>query len=312
MRLIFTKKLGFCSGVRRAISLVQSIPTRDNRKRAVTTPVYTLGPLIHNPQEVERLERLGVKPISRLDQIKTGTLIIPSHGLPQSILKKMDKMQLKLIDVTCPFVRRAQLLTKSLHEKGYYVVIVGQKSHPEVISLLSFANGEACAVETPGDVEKIKTNKKIGVISQTTQSVERFEKIVKRLKIKIKKTKIHNTICKETSQRQMEAKGLAEKADLVIVIGGKNSANTARLYNICKKITPAYHVETPEELKSSWFGRRRIVGITSGTSTPDWIIKSVVKKLCNPFIPGRGMCHSLAGFDLPPKRGEKQAAIRKI
>ena len=279
MRLIFAKKLGFCSGVRRAISLAQSIPARDNRKGIVTNPVYTLGPLIHNPQEVERLEKLGVKTVVKLSQIKTGTLIVPSHGLPQSVLKKIEKRRLKLIDATCPFVKRAQLLAKRLHERGYYVVIVGQKSHPEVISLLSFASGEASVVETPRDVEKIKTDKRIGVISQTTQAVESFEKIVKRLKMKIKNPKIHNTICKETSQRQKEAKGLAKRTNLMIVIGGKNSANTTRLYNICKKITSAYHIESPEELRSGWFSKKGIVGITSGTSTPDWIIKDVVKKL---------------------------------
>jgi len=259
--------------------LVQSIPTRDNRKGTVTAPVYTLGPLIHNPQEVERLERLGVKTISRLSQIKTGTLIVPSHGLPQFVLKKIEKKRLKLIDATCPFVKRAQLLAKRLHERGYHVVIVGQKSHPEVISLLSFANGEASVVETPRDVEKIKTDKRIGVISQTTQAVESFEKIVKRLKMKIKNPKIHNTICKETSQRQKEAKGLAKRANLMIVIGGKNSANTTRLYDICKKVTPAYHIESAEELRPGWFSKKRGVGITSGTSTPDWIIRSVVKSL---------------------------------
>ena len=259
--------------------MAQSIPTRDNNKGTVITPAYTLGPLIHNPQEVERLERLGVKVISRLNQIKTGILIVPSHGLPQSILKRIDKIRLKLVDATCPFVKRAQLLAKNLHKKGYHVVIIGQKSHPEVISLLSFANGEASVVETSGDVEKIKTNKKIGVISQTTQSMENFEKIVKKLKMKIKKLKIHNTICKETSQRQKEAKGLAGKADLMIVIGGKNSANTTRLYTICKKITRAYHIELPEELRPGWFSKRGTAGITSGTSTPDWIIRNVVKSL---------------------------------
>ncbi len=285
MRLIFAKNLGFCSGVRRAISLAQSIPTRDSKKRTVATPVYTLGPLIHNPQEIGRLERLGIKAISGLNQIKTGTLIVPSHGLPQPILKKIEKTRLKLIDATCPFVKRAQLLAKSLHEKGYHVIIAGQKSHPEVISLLSFANGEASVVETLGDVEKINTSKKIGVISQTTQSVESFEKIVKKLKIKIKKPKIHNTICKETSQRQKEAKRLAEKSDLMIVIGGKNSANTTRLCNICKKVTRTYHIELPEELRPGWFNKKGVVGITSGTSTPDWIIKSVIKNLEDPPHP---------------------------
>jgi len=290
MRLIFAKKLGFCSGVRRAISLAQSIPTRDSKKGTVATPVYTLGPLIHNPQEIGRLERLGVKAISGLNQIKTGTLIVPSHGLPQPILKKIEKTRLKLIDATCPFVKRAQLLAKSLHEKGYHVVIAGQKSHPEVISLLSFANGEASVVETLGDVEKINTSKKIGVISQTTQSVESFEKIVRRLKIKIKEPKIHNTICKETSQRQKEAKRLAGKSDLMIVIGGKNSANTTRLYNICKKVTRTYHIELPEELRPGWFNKKGVVGITSGTSTPDWIIKSVISGVRSPYLTRDSKC----------------------
>ncbi|MFQ5866499.1 MAG: 4-hydroxy-3-methylbut-2-enyl diphosphate reductase [bacterium] len=279
MRLVFAKKLGFCSGVRRSISLAQSILTRHNKNRNVAKQVYTLGPLIHNPQEVKRLERLGVKTISSLSQIKTGTLIVPSHGLPQSILNKIDKMQVKLIDATCPFVKRAQLLAKGLHEKGYHVIIVGQKSHPEVISLLSFANGKASVVEIPRDAEKIKTSKRIGIISQTTQSVENFDKIVRRLKIKSKGSKTYNTICKETSQRQREAKGLAEKSDLMIVIGGKNSANTTRLYNICNKVTRAHHVESPEELRPDWFSKRGVVGITAGTSTPDWIIRSVAKSL---------------------------------
>jgi 4-hydroxy-3-methylbut-2-enyl diphosphate reductase len=280
MRLIFAKKLGFCSGVRRAISLSQkSILAGDNKKSTGNPPVYTVGPLIHNPQEIERLERLGIRAIPGIKQIKKGTLIIPSHGLPKCMLKKIDKMQLKLIDTTCPFVKRAQLLAKSLHERGYHVIIVGQKSHPEVISLLSFANGKASVVETPGDVEKIKTSKRIGLISQTTQSLENLENIVRKLKIKNKNFKIYNTICKETSQRHKEAKRLAEKSDLMIVIGGKNSANTTRLYNICNKVTHAYHVESREELKPKWFIRKGVVGITAGTSTPDWVIRDVIKKL---------------------------------
>jgi len=281
MRVIFAKKMGFCSGVRRAISLAQSIPIRYNRKETGATPVYTLGPLIHNPQEVERLERLGIKAISTLKQIKTGTLIVPSHGLPQSILKKIEKMQLKLIDATCPFVKRAQLLAKNLHKRGYHVVIIGQRSHPEVISLFSFADGKASVVGTPRDVVKIKARKRIGLISQTTQSVENFEKIGRKLKLKMKskRLKIYNTICKETSQRQKEAKGLAEKSDLMIVIGGKNSANTTRLYNICKKVTRTYHVESPKELRPDWFSKKEVVGVTAGTSTPDWVIRSVINNL---------------------------------
>ena len=259
--------------------MAQSIPTKDNRKGTGATPVYTLGPLIHNPQEVKRLERLGIKAISGLSQIKTGILIVPSHGLPRSILKKIDRMQLKLIDATCPFVKRAQLLAKKLHERGYHVVIVGQKSHPEVVSLFSFANCKASVVGTPRDVEKIKTSKKVGVISQTTQSVENFEKVVRRLEIRSKRFKIYDTICKETSERQKEARELAEKSDVMIVIGGKNSANTTRLYNICKKVTHAYHVESPEELRPDWFSKKEVVGVTAGTSTPDWVIRKVVKRL---------------------------------
>ena len=296
MRVIFAKKLGFCSGVRRAISLAQSILKVKNRKSNIkyqkgagATSIYTLGPLIHNPQEVGRLESLGIKTISGLKQIKTGTLIVPSHGLPRSFLKRIDKIQFKLVDATCPFVKRAQLLAKNLHKRGYHVVIIGQRSHPEVISLLSFANGKASVVGTPRDVKKVKTSERIGVISQTTQSVENFEKIVRKLKLKIesKRLKIYNTICRETSQRQKEAKGLAEKSDLMIVIGGKSSANTTRLYHICKKVTRAYHVESPEELRPDWFSKKEVVGVTAGTSTPNWVIRSVIKNLHNLILRNR-------------------------
>jgi 4-hydroxy-3-methylbut-2-enyl diphosphate reductase len=290
MRVIFAKKMGFCSGVRRAVSLAQNTckiknqkPKTKYQKETNAHPVYTLGPLIHNPQEVERLESLGIKAISSLNQIEVGTLIVPSHGLPQSILKKTEKMRLKLIDATCPFVKRAQLLAENLHNRGYQVIIVGQKTHPEVISLLSFTDGKASVVGTPQDLKKVEISEKIGLISQTTQSRENFKEIVRRLKPKIKsksgELKIYNTICKETSQRQKEAKRLAEKSDVMIVIGGKNSANTTRLYNICKKVTRAYHVESPEELRPDWFSKREVVGVTAGTSTPDWVIRDVIKKL---------------------------------
>ena len=279
MRLILAKKLGFCSGVMRAISLAQSIPKKNVRKGTISTPVYTLGSLIHNPQEVGRLGKLGVKAISGLNQIKKGTLIIPSHGLPRPILRKIDKMQIRVIDATCPFVKRAQLLAKRLHERGYHLVIVGQKSHPEVISLLSFAKGSASVVSAPQGVERIKTDERIGVISQTTQSVEDFEKIAGKIKKKTKSCTIYDTICKETSRRQREARELAKKSDLVIVIGGKNSANTTRLYDICSKFTCAYHVESAKQLRPEWLDRREVVGVTAGTSTPDWVIRDVVKSL---------------------------------
>jgi len=259
--------------------LAQNTLTKENRKSTGANGVYTLGPLIHNPQEVERLEELGIKTISDLSQIERGTLIVPSHGLPESVLRKMEKMGLGLIDATCPIVKRAQLLARRLSEKGYHVVIVGQKTHPEVVSLISFANGKASIVRTPRDVEKVRTNKKIGLISQTTQSVENFQKIVRRLGTKTKDYKIYDTICRETSERQNEARDLARKSDVMVVIGGKNSANTTVLYRICKKLTCAYHVESAEELTPDWFLKKEKVGITAGTSTPNWVIRNVVKSL---------------------------------
>jgi len=279
MKFIFAKKLGFCSGVRRAIFLAQSTLTKENRKTTGASRVYTLGPLIHNPQEVERLEELGIEAISDLSQIKRGTLIVPSHGLPESVLRKMERKGLVLIDATCPFVKRAQLLARRLSEKGYHVVIMGHKTHPEVVSLISFACGKASIVRTPQDVEKVRTNKKIGLISQTTQPVENFQKIARRLRAKAEDCKIYDTICRETSERQSEARDLARKSDIMIVIGGKNSANTAVLYRICKKLTCAYHVESAEELTPDWFLKKEKVGITAGTSTPNWVIRNVVKSL---------------------------------
>jgi len=279
MQIIFAKKLGFCTGVKRAISLAQSIPAKATRKGTLANPVYTLGPLIHNPQEVVRLEQLGIRAISSLEQVGKGTLIVPSHGLPQSVLNKIDKTKVRLIDATCPLVKRAQLLAQRLHKRGYHVVIVGQKSHPEVISLLSFAQGRASVVGRPEGVERVKTSRRVGVISQTTQPVENFEKIARKLKRKTKLCEIYDTICRETSRRQKEARELAQKSDLMIVIGGKNSANTTRLYNICNKITCAYHIESAKELKPEWLNKKEVVGITAGTSTPEWVIRSVVRSI---------------------------------
>jgi len=279
MEIIFAKKLGFCSGVRRAISLAQSTLAGHLEKGNKSSRVYTLGPLIHNPQEVKRLETLGVRAISNLKNIGKGILIIPSHGLAQSILKKVARRGIKFVDTTCPFVKRAQVLAKKLHKRGCHVVIVGQKTHPEVVSLVSFANEKASVVESLEDLQRLQVKKKIGVISQTTQPLENFEKIVNKLKSEREEVEIYNTICKESSGRQKEARSLAEKSDVVIVVGGRNSANTTRLYNISRKVTETYHIEDPEELRSNWFKDRKVVGLTAGTSTPDWVIRKVVRTL---------------------------------
>jgi 4-hydroxy-3-methylbut-2-enyl diphosphate reductase len=255
---------GFCFGVKRAINIAEDalkgLKAKDN--------LYSLGPIIHNPQVVERLYKKGLRVINGLDTIKGGTVIISSHGAPLEALKKIRKKKIKLIDATCPFVKYAQNIIKSLKQEGYRIIIVGDSVHPEVKALKSIAG-------------KDKLSKKIGIISQTTQNKENYiNEIKKILQEDFSEVKVFNTICNDTSKRQSETRSLLKNCDLMIVVGGKNSANTKRLWQICKESgVHSFHVETELELKKKWFKGRNCVGITSGASTPDSTVKRMVEKM---------------------------------
>jgi 4-hydroxy-3-methylbut-2-enyl diphosphate reductase len=258
-------------------------------KRAINTAfeaaakgkVYCLGPLIHNPQEVERLRRSGVQLVEDFSTLNRGDhLIIRSHGVPPGVLKLAREKELQIIDLTCPFVGKAQGDAEALQREGYQVVVVGEKKHPEVQSILGYAGDNAVVVETAKDLEGMKFQSRLGVVAQTTQSYGNFSEIVLKLLRLSKELKVFNTICNSTKERQDAARVLARRVDVVLVVGGRNSANTTRLVDLCRQEgKPTYHIEVADEIKPQWLKGITKVGVTAGASTPDWVVEGVLKKL---------------------------------
>ena len=274
MEILLGDYAGFCFGVDRAMDI--AFETGENQENKV----YTLGPLIHNPQAVKKLNEVGVGLADSIDDIEEGTIIIRSHGVAPEVINKAEDKGLKVVNATCPFVKKAQEKAKNLQKDGYQVLISGDKNHPEVVGILGFTNNQAVVIEDESDYSEIPDSNKIGVITQTTQSVSHLQKLVNYLLPNVKDLKVHNTICTTTNQRQKGAAELAEKVDLMIVIGGYNSANTNRLAEICRESdVSTHHIETADELQADWFTNIKKVGITAGASTPNWIIKEAVKRM---------------------------------
>jgi 4-hydroxy-3-methylbut-2-enyl diphosphate reductase len=263
---------GFCFGVKRAIDLVEKTLNEKSE-------VYTLGPIIHNPQEVKRLKEKGVKILNEIDCVKSSCIILRTHGISLELRNRLEKDKtLHIIDATCPFVKKAQDIIKNLSSQKTTIVIVGENSHPEVEALVSYGRDKCVVIENSREALEFKGIGELNIVSQTTQTPQNFNVIVEILKKRFK-INIYNTICKATLERQESAKKLSKKVDLMIVIGGKNSGNTTRLAEICKTQTKTYHIETIDELDDKWFNNINTVGLTAGASTPDNIIKSVQNRL---------------------------------
>jgi (E)-4-hydroxy-3-methyl-but-2-enyl pyrophosphate reductase len=274
LRIFVVKNAGFCFGVKRAINLAFEKAKKTGKR------VYTFGPLIHNPQVVEELKREGVYPVQNLKKIKSGTLIIRSHGVHPRILQEAKKKGLKIIDATCPFVRRAQRNARALHKEGYQVVVVGEAHHPEIQGIIGYADDQAKVINSDTRELDFFRGKRVGLIAQTTLNLDTFKQVTGRLLEKAKEVKIFNTICSATANTQKATLEMAKDVDLMIVVGGKNSANTSRLARLCRdKGKTTYLIETASELKSGWFKGIRSIGVTGGTSTPNWIINQVVEKI---------------------------------
>ncbi|MDR3125084.1 MAG: 4-hydroxy-3-methylbut-2-enyl diphosphate reductase [Endomicrobium sp.] len=276
LKIKVAKNAGFCFGVRRAIEIAEK--TLKNKSK-----VYTLGPIIHNPQEVKRLEKQGIKILKSVSRIRDGYVILRTHGIPFDLHKKLNENKnINVIDSTCPFVKRAQDVVKELSNnetaENLNIIIVGEKVHPEVVALVSYGNKKCVVIETSQEAKMFKGSKNLSIVSQTTQTSENFNNIVNILS-KNYKIAVYNTICRATLDRQQSAQELACIVDLMIVIGGKNSGNTTRLAQICSCKTRTYHIETFKDLKKSWFKNISTVGLTAGASTPDWIIKDVEIKV---------------------------------
>ena len=272
MKINIAKKAGFCFGVKRAIDITFNLAKEDNKG------LYTYGPLIHNPQVVEELNRKGVKTVDDLTSPDIRTIIIRTHGVSPEVYAETSKMGYNVIDATCPFVKKAQNFAQILNDEGYQVLIIGDKEHPEVQGLIGFAGGKAVVA---GDADKLPALKnKVGIIVQTTQPFDTFRKIVLQVISTVREVKIYNTICDFTAQRVKETRELAKKVDLMVIVGGKNSSNTNQLVKLSKDVcAKVYHVETAEEIRDEWFQGVENVGITGGASTPQWIIDDAVNKI---------------------------------
>jgi len=265
--------VGFCSGVKRAIKMALAAAARSKGR------VYSYGPLIHNPQVVERLREMGMKPLRRLGK-EGGLLVIRSHGISPGALAEAKRYGYEIVDATCPFVRVAQENAKRLHSLGYGVLIVGEKLHPEVKSIRGCVPGRSVVVENAAQAKRLKFGPRVGIIAQTTIPVDTFASVVSQVASVTREMLVFNTICSETARRQERARRLAGEVDVLLVVGGRNSANTSRLEDLCRSICRAtYHVETAAEIDSRWFAPGSTVGIVSGASTPKWLVDSIVDDL---------------------------------
>jgi 4-hydroxy-3-methylbut-2-enyl diphosphate reductase len=273
MKVILAKQAGFCFGVKRATQLAFEAAGKDQR-------TYTLGPIIHSPQVVGKLEELGIRALDSLDGIEHGTIIIRSHGVELKDINEAQQKNLNIVDATCPFVKKAQEHVKSLSEAGYGVVVVGDADHPEVQGIVSYGGENVFVVASGEEVKKLPKMSKIGVVAQTTQSFENLKNIVCECLMRGGEIRVYNTICDATAVRQEEAKELAGRVDCMLVIGGFNSANTRRLLEVCTEFQPrTYHIETAAEINPAWFEGTERVGVTAGASTPKWIIDEVMNKI---------------------------------
>lgn len=277
MEVRIAENAGFCFGVKRAMNMAW-----DELENKTSDNVYSLGPLIHNKQAVDRYKEKGLMEMDSLDKIPNDCkLIIRSHGVGEKIYTESKSKNMDIVDTTCPFVKKIHDIVKEFSNKGYKIIIVGNATHPEIIGINGWCDNEAIIINSEEEVDNISFNSdhKYCVVSQTTANLESFDKIVSKLESKIKDLTVKNTICFATKERQLSANDLAKEVDCMIVIGGKHSSNTQKLVNICKDIVPTFSIETKEELEKSKLEKFKVAGVTAGASTPDWIIDEVIEYL---------------------------------
>ena len=274
MKVKLASNYGFCFGVKRAIKIAEDY---DNSA--------TMGPLIHNQDEINRLKNdFNVGLYTNLSDVKDNdTVIIRTHGIPKNDLKHLRTLNAKIINATCPFVTTPQQIVKKMSEEGYSFLIFGDADHPEVKGVQSYAQNQddVHIVLEPSDLENtIFKNNKIATVAQTTKKKEKYLEIVNYLILKNKEVRVFNTICDATFENQDAARELSKEVDIMIVIGGKNSSNTKQLHSICLENCPdSYLIENQTELDTHWFLDKKLCGVTAGASTPDWIIQQVVDKI---------------------------------
>ena len=270
-------RTGFCFGVRRAINLLEKIA----RERG---SIETLGAVVHNQQVLQKLSEIGVKVVDNIDEIKGDTVVTSSHGVSPDLEDKIHARHIEVISTTCPFVRRAQVAARRLAESGFFVIVYGDVNHPEVKGILGWAKGKGLATTDEKAVSALDPlPRRLGILSQTTQVPAHFagftKKIIDLALNKDSEIRIIDTICHDIRERQAAALELAHRADLMLVVGGRSSANTNRLAELCSQVTETHLIETAAEIKPAWLKGKKLVGVTAGASTDERTVDEVMQKL---------------------------------
>lgn len=274
MNLVVASPTGLCFGVRRAIAQLE-------RALEDHGTVYSLGSPIHNPQEVSRLTELGLRLVGSASDVPEGSVaFVRAHGVAKAALEELEQRAKVVVDGTCPFVRTAQRRAESLAEEGYRVVILGDSNHPEVRGILGHIEGESLVISGGDDIDENVRFERLGILSQTTQREASLAEVVSKLVLLAGEIKVYNTICRATIERQESIRNLATQVDGIVVIGGRNSANTRKLVEIAESLgVSTLWVEHSGEVDRGWLPGKRSIGVAAGGSTPDWLINDLTEKL---------------------------------
>ena len=273
-RIEIAAHAGVCYGVERALSMAADAAT------SAPAPVHTLGPLIHNPLVVKELEAQGVGLAETLDDAASGSIIIRAHGVVPAVIEQARARDLTVLDATCPYVKRVHAAAEKLVREGYQLIVVGESGHPEVEGIMGHADGAARVVSCADDLADLEISNRVGVVVQTTQTQATLAGVVSALLTRASEVRVINTICSATQERQQAASELASRADVMIVVGGKNSGNTRRLAQICaERCERTHHVEDACEIDPAWLTGAGLIGITAGASTPSSHIERAVKAI---------------------------------
>lgn len=278
MEIIIADHSGLCYGVRRALELARST------KRRRPGRVQTLGELIHNPLAIADLERRGIRAVADPESIGEGIVILRSHGVAPAVYRALKKRRLEIVDATCPIVKKIQRLVESLARKGEEIVIVGNPEHPEIKGLLGYSGGRGRIIESEDMARRLPYRKKRFVLAQSTQDPFLFGRVVAALLEKTGELGVYNTLCRSTQTRQKSTSELAARVDTLLIVGGKNSSNTAKLYQISKRVQPNTHfIESADQITPRLLRGARKIGISGGASTPPEAIEEAVARIRKGF-----------------------------
>jgi len=275
MKISLANSAGFCFGVRRAINIAMETAKTNQ-------PVFMLGDIVHNEEVVKKIRESGIKKISRLSAGGGKTLLIRAHGCSKKTLQRAKELGYSIIDATCPMVKEIHAIARKLENRGFKIIVIGDKSHDEVKGIVGQLKTKAVIIDNLKNIpiKKIRLLGKAGVVVQSTQNLDKVQKIIDILGRNVRRLEFHNTICKPTRAKQNEIKVMPLKNDLVIIIGSKTSANTKRIYEISKSLNKrSYWVNSSNEIKRSWLIKAKNIGITAGASTPESTIREVIRKI---------------------------------